>query len=397
MKRQKVVIVAGARPNFMKISPLMREFRRHEASFDPFLVHTGQHYDFQMSEVFFQHLEIPRPTVHLDVGSGSHAAQTAAVMVPFEKVLLQEKPDLVMVVGDVNSTVACALVATKLCIKVAHVEAGLRSFDRAMPEEINRIVTDCLSDYLFVSEESGVHNLRQEGIAPDKVHFVGNVMIDTLLSHMEKIDRANILERLRPKVAASYYLEPKKYAVMTLHRPSNVDSKESLSQMFEIIQAVSEHIPIICPIHPRTKMKITTHGFVNRFHELQRVLLIDPLGYIPFIKLVKESSFVLTDSGGIQEETTVLGIPCLTMRENTERPATIEQGTNVLVGRERQKILSGVDEILSGHQKHGSIPALWDGKAAERIVEILLGHETGESSGRVPQPEISSAALATAG
>lgn len=368
---KKIILVAGARPNFVKIEPLMREFKRHKKYFRGSLVHTGQHYDFGMSEVFFQNLKIPKPNIYLNVGSASHAAQTAKIMTAFEKVVLKEKPDLVIVVGDVNSTLACSLVASKLNVKVAHVEAGLRSFDRTMPEEINRIVTDFLSDYLFVSEESGIRNLRREGIDSKKVHFVGNVMIDTLLSNMDKIDKSNILKR---KLSAMSYgqLLPKTYVVLTLHRPGNVDSSESLSKIYSVLKSISEKIKIVYPIHPRTKKMIRVHNFLKKFESLKNLMMIEPLGYIDFVKLVKESKFVLTDSGGIQEETTVLGIPCFTMRENTERPVTITEGTNTIVGNDHNKIMNEVGSILEGKVKQGKIPELWDGKTAERIVNVLV-------------------------
>lgn len=361
---KKIFLVAGARPNFIKIAPLMRELKKHRRNFNTRLVHTGQHYDFSMSEIFFDHLEIPKPDIYLNVGSGSHSVQTAKVMTAFEEEVLNEKPGLVIVVGDVNSTLACSLVASKLNIKVAHVEAGLRSFDRTMPEEINRIVTDSLSDYLFVSEESGLKNLKKEGVNADKVHFVGNVMIDTLLFHMDKIDKSDILTRLS-------LISNSHYSVLTLHRPANVDSKDALKQIYDILKAICERIKVVYPIHPRSRKMIESHGLLKKFEHLKNLCMIDPLGYIDFIKLVKESGFVLTDSGGIQEETTVLKVPCLTMRENTERPVTVKVGSNILVGREKQKIIDSVDAILKSKWKKGKIPELWDGEAAIRIINIL--------------------------
>jgi UDP-N-acetylglucosamine 2-epimerase (non-hydrolysing) len=364
---KRVIIVAGARPNFMKIAPLMREFKNHKTHFTTLLVHTGQHYDFEMSEVFFQNLGIPEPDIHLGVGSASHTVQTARIMVAFEKVVLREKPDLVIVVGDVNSTAACSLVASKLNVKVAHVEAGLRSFDRSMPEEINRIVTDSLSDFLFVSERSGIRHLKNEGVNSKKVHFVGNVMIDTLLSNIGAINKSNILKKL--------HLNKKKYCVMTLHRPSNVDSQKNLAEIYDILESVSQRIKIIYPVHPRTKKMIRTHKFLSKFEILDNLVMLEPLGYSDFINLVKESSFVLTDSGGIQEETTVLKVPCLTMRENTERPVTIKKGTNYLVGRNKGKIIRHVRDILKGKNKKVDIPEFWDGKTAKRILEVLSMNE----------------------
>lgn len=361
---KRIIIVAGARPNFIKIAPLMREFKRAGSYFDTVLVHSGQHYDFDMSEIFFQSLKIPKPEIYLNVGSASHAVQTAEIMASFERVVLKKKPDLVIVVGDVNSTIACALVASKLNVKVAHVEAGLRSFDREMPEEINRIVTDSISDLLFVSESSGFINLKREGINSEKIHFVGNIMIDTLLSNIRIINQSDILKKFK--------LKRKKYAVLTLHRPSNVDSEESLSEIFQILESISEKTKMIYPMHPRTMSMIIKHNFLNSFERLNNLIMVEPMGYIDFIKLVKESNYVLTDSGGIQEETTVLGIPCLTMRENTERPATVKQGTNYLVGRDKGKIKRCLTAIKNKKAKKGDIPKLWDGKTAKRIVKTLL-------------------------
>ena len=363
MKKKKIIIVGGARPNFMKVGPLLREFREHKRDFLVKLVHTGQHYDFKMSEVFFRDLGIPKPNIYLGAGSGSHAIQTAKVMIAFEKVLIQEKPNWIIVVGDVNSTLACSVVASKMGVKVAHVEAGLRSFDRSMPEEINRIVTDSLSDALFVSEPRGLVNLKKEGIAASKIFFVGNVMIDTLLHQMSKIDKSPILNTLN--------LEPKEYAVLTLHRPSNVDARHTLLEIYKILKETSAKIKVVYAIHPRTRKMISAHGLDTQFSSLKNVPLIDPLGYVDFIKLVKHSCFALTDSGGIQEETTVLKVPCLTMRENTERPVTITEGTNILVGRSHQKIVRYMRQILAGKFKQGNTPKLWDGKTAERIARIL--------------------------
>jgi len=363
-RRKKILLIAGARPNFMKIAPLMKEFKKYKSYFDVFLVHTGQHYDFEMSEVFFKNLDIPKPDIYLGVGSGSHAVQTAKIMIAFEKVVLKEKPDLIIVVGDVNSTLACSLVASKLKVKIAHVEAGLRSFDRTMPEEINRVLTDSLSDYLFVSEESGLKNLRKEGIDSKKVYFVGNVMIDTLMNSRAKIGKSNILKKLK--------LIPNTYCVLTLHRPGNVDSESSLREIYHILEAISEKIKIIYPIHPRTQKMLKIHNFLDKFQGLPNFLMIKPLGYIDFIKLVKESKFVLTDSGGIQEETTVLKIPCLTMRENTERPVTIKEGTNTLAGKDKYRILKTIRRILGSKYKKGKIPEFWDGSTAKRIVKILF-------------------------
>jgi UDP-N-acetylglucosamine 2-epimerase (non-hydrolysing) len=361
--RKRILVVGGARPNFIKIAPLVIEFNNYKDCFEVFLVHTGQHYDFEMSEIFFKNLRIPNPDIYLNVGSGSHAVQTAKIMTAFEKVVVKEKPDLIIVVGDVNSTLACSLVASKLNIKIAHVEAGLRSFDRIMPEEINRIVTDSISDYLFVSEDSGLKNLRREGINSAKVHFVGNIMIDTLLANLNIINQSKILEKLQ--------LTRNEYSVMTMHRPGNVDSKEALSEIVDILNCISENTKIVYPVHPRPKKTIKQHNLLRKLEHLDNLILIEPLGYIDFIRLVKDSVFVLTDSGGIQEETTALKVPCLTLRENTERPVTTKKGTNHLVGRDKNAILKLVDNILSNNTKKGEIPELWDGKTAKRIVEIL--------------------------
>lgn len=350
----KIVNVVGARPNFMKIAPIMRAMERYP-EITPILVHTGQHYDGNMSDAFFKDLEILKPDVHLGVGSGTHAVQTARIMERFEKVLLKEKPDLVLVVGDVNSTLACALVASKLHIKVAHVEAGLRSLDRRMPEEINRVLTDHLSDFLFTTCEAANKNLVKEGISSDKVFLVGDVMIDTLLYNIQKLRNKN-----RPR---------SKYAVLTLHRPSNVDNKDIFEGISKALNKIAEHILIIFPIHPRTKKQIKQFGFEKYYNG--NIKLLEPVGYLDFLRLYQGAKFVLTDSGGIQEETTVLDIPCLTIRENTERPITIEQGTNVLVGTDEEKIVEEAQKILRGERKRRKILKYCDGKASQRIVKIL--------------------------
>jgi UDP-N-acetylglucosamine 2-epimerase (non-hydrolysing) len=361
--KKRIMFVAGARPNFVKIAPLLREFAKHADVFETFLVHTGQHYDFEMSGVFFEGLQIPDPDIHLNVGSHSHAVQTARIMIAFEKVVMKNKPDLLVVVGDVNSTAACALVASKLGVKVAHVEAGLRSFDRTMPEEINRVITDSISDYLFVSEESGLRNLKREGVASEKVHFVGNVMIDSLIWAGPLVGQSDIVDRLN--------LTEKAYGVVTLHRPSNVDSNGSLSAIYDIFRLVSEKIELVYPVHPRTRSMMERFGLLEKLKELTNLRLTDPLGYLDFVRLMKDSRFVLTDSGGIQEETTALGVPCLTMRENTERPCTVKQSTNTLVGMDKQRIARSVPNILKGKFKRGTVPALWDGRASQRIAGIF--------------------------
>ncbi len=362
----KVICVVGARPNFMKIAPIIEEIKKHEDMEDMeyILVHTGQHYNKEMSAVFFDDLKLPRPGVYLGVGSGSHAEQTARIMLAFEKVLVQEKTDLVIVVGDVNSTIACSLVAVKLQIKVAHVEAGLRSFNWEMPEEINRVLTDRIADFLFTTERDANKNLEKEGIPNEKIFFVGNVMIDTLMKNRKKAEeKSTILKKLG--------LEKDKYAAMTLHRAEIVDKKEALANILSAIDRIQEHIKLVYPIHPRTNKRIKEFGFEKILDKMKNLIVIDPLGYLDFLKLMSNSKFVLTDSGGIQEETTVLGIPCLTLRNETERPVTVEQGTNIIVGTDKERIIEESMKILQGKRKRGEIPELWDGKAAERIVDIL--------------------------
>ena len=360
---KKIINVVGARPNFMKIGPIQRAMNARSNEFDPVLVHTGQHYDEKMSKLFFDDLQLPKPDVYLGVGSGTHAQQTAKIMIDFEKVCLEQKPDMVLVVGDVNSTVACSLVAAKLHIPVVHVEAGLRSFDRKMPEEINRLVTDALSDLLFVTEKSGIENLRNEGVDPQKVHFVGNVMIDSLAFFMEKARESKILEELN--------LQPREYALVTLHRPSNVDDPENFAKILTAFEEIQQHIQIVFPIHPRTRKNLETLGLNGRIEKMKNLKLLPPIGYLDFANLTQNCRFVMTDSGGIQEETTYLGIPCMTLRENTERPVTIEVGTNELVGPNTEEILKYAHQILEGKWKKGAIPELWDGHAAERIVDVL--------------------------
>ncbi len=358
----KITNVVGARPNFMKIAPLMQAMQADE-DISAQLVHTGQHYDTRMSKLFFDELAIPRPDLDLGVGSASHARQSAEIMRRFEPVVLEHRPDVVLVVGDVNSTIACALVAVKLGIKVAHVEAGLRSFDRQMPEEINRILTDSISDFLFVTEPSGVTNLKTEGVPDEKVFLVGNTMIDTLLTNREKARTSTILNDLN--------LAPRKYAVLTLHRPGNVDDVDTLTRILGALETISAKLPIVFPIHPRTRNSIERFDLTARIQNATGLILLEPLGYLDFLQLVAESAMVLTDSGGIQEETTVLSVPCITLRENTERPITIEQGTNVLVGSDADKMIAAAEDVLSGRVRPASVPELWDGHAAGRIVKIL--------------------------
>ncbi len=346
----------------MKIAPLMREMKQH-SELHPLLVHTGQHYDEKMSQLFFDELHIPRPDIDLEVGSASHSVQTAKIMMAFEQVLLQEQPDMVVVVGDVNSTIGCALPATKLHIPVAHVEAGLRSFDREMPEEINRVLTDAISDLLFVTEPSGRTNLLHEGIAEENIHVVGNVMIDTLLANKAKAAQSSILQTLT--------LQPREYALLTLHRPSNVDVRETFIRILDALEEIQTQIPLIFPAHPRTRKRIDEFGLHERVASMTNFRLIAPLGYLDFLKLMTETKLMLTDSGGIQEETTILRVPCVTLRENTERPITVDQGTNVVVGTSTDRILIESQNILAGQTKASQMPDLWDGKAAERIVAIL--------------------------
>ncbi|MFQ5656926.1 MAG: non-hydrolyzing UDP-N-acetylglucosamine 2-epimerase [Candidatus Methylomirabilales bacterium] len=361
----KIVNVVGARPNFMKISPLMQEMRR-QPRLQPVIVHTGQHYDLAMSGAFFEDLEIPQMDFFLGVGSGTHAEQTAKIMLEFEKVMEKARPDLVMVVGDVNSTLACALVAVKLLVPVAHVEAGLRSFDRTMPEEINRKLTDHLSDYLFTTSEDANENLKLEGIPDAKIHFVGNVMIDTLRKY-ESIARAK-------KTAGEFDLKPQDYAVLTLHRPSNVDDPKRFALIIEALEEIVRKIPVVFAVHPRSRRRISEFGFGPRIEGLRNLKVCDPLGYLGFLSLILDSCFVMTDSGGIQEETTALGIPCLTLRENTERPVTVILGTNTVVGLDPQRIVERAVSILNGETKAWQIPPLWDGKASKRIVKHLLSN-----------------------
>lgn len=361
----KVLNIVGARPNFMKVAPIQAEMRRREKDFLPLVVHTGQHYDAAMSDAFFEDLRMPKPDVYLEVGSASHAVQTAKIMMAFEPVLLEQKPDWVLVVGDVNSTIACALVCSKLGVKVAHVEAGLRSRDRTMPEEINRLLTDQISDLLLTTSPDADENLKAEGISAEKIRFVGNVMIDSLFRNLKIAESSKIREDLN--------LTEKAYAVLTLHRPSNVDDREVFGGLLDALLETAEKIPIIFPVHPRTKARISEFGFNERI-EKSNLKLVEPLGYLDFMRLYSGARLVLTDSGGLQEETTALGIPCLTLRENTERPITIEMGTNILVGTNPEKIRQTAFEILENGNSNGDakIPPLWDGRAAERICDVLL-------------------------
>jgi len=359
---KRIVNVVGARPNFMKVAPTMQEMAQYPG-LEPILVHTGQHYDHKMNQVFFEDLRLPQPHINLGVGSASHIVQTARIMERLEKALLEIEPDLVLVVGDVNSTVASALVAKKMGIKVAHIEAGLRSFDRTMPEEINRILTDAISDFLFVTEESGVDNLKREGIPGEKIFLVGDVMIDALLQNKLKASKSDILSRLG--------LEAKSFSILTLHRPSNVDEKQALKAILTALAKVQEMITIAFPAHPRTLKNIQRFGLEKEITAMRGLIVTQPLGYLDFLRLLVDSRFVLTDSGSIQEETSFLGIPCITLRENTERPITLKLGTNVLVGRDPKKIIGeSLKALNNSHPQLSSIP-YWDGHTAERIVAIL--------------------------
>jgi UDP-N-acetylglucosamine 2-epimerase (non-hydrolysing) len=358
---KKIISVVGARPNFMKVAPIYRAFQKYLTKINHLICHTGQHYDESMSKIFFDDLQIPQPDFYLDVGSGSHAKQTGLIMIEFEKILLKERPDLVIVVGDVNSTVACSITAAKLGIQTAHVEAGLRSFDRNMPEEINRILTDSVCDLLFVSEPSGLKNLKTEGIPDEKVFFVGNVMIDSLIHFLDKEETSSILEKL--------IIEANTYVLITLHRPSNVDNKENLSRIVNVLNRISELRTVVFPIHPRSKKMMDKYGLTTDIEE--NVILIEPLGYLDFVALLKNSELVLTDSGGIQEETTFFGVQCITLRKSTERPITVEIGTNHLAGDDPEEAERISISILNGAIKDGKVPEMWDGKTAERIVDII--------------------------
>jgi UDP-N-acetylglucosamine 2-epimerase (non-hydrolysing) len=401
----KIVHVVGARPNFIKIGPLIESFRNRSElelsggrrPIEQFLVHTGQHYDRNMSALFFNDLGIPAPDANLGVGSGSHAAQTAEIMKRFESICTEQKPTHVLVVGDVNSTIACALVAVKLGILVVHVEAGLRSFDRRMPEEINRILTDAISDYLFTTEESANENLLKEGIPKEKIHFVGNVMIDTLMKHRKTAEASKVLENLGLASGGGGVLP---YGVLTLHRPGTVEDSGTLTEILQAIACIATEMPMVFPVHPRTKAKIESFGLKDLLYWNDRpalngsvaskgILAIEPLGYLDFLRLISKAKVVLTDSGGIQEETTILRTPCVTLRESTERPATISHGTNILAGIKKAEIVTKTHGQLERFAKVGPdllrqegrlSPPLWDGKAAERIVEVLLANQGDQAS-----------------
>lgn len=360
----KCIHVVGARPNFMKAAPVLAAFEQ-KGDVEQLLVHTGQHYDKNMSDVFFDELGLPQPDINLGVGSGSHAKQTAEIMMQFEDVVLEERPDWVLVYGDINSTVAATMVCAKLGIRTAHVEAGLRSFDRTMPEEINRLVTDAIVDLLLTPSTDGDENLQQEGVPDEKIHFVGNVMIDTLIRLLPKAESQGTIERLG--------LTSQGYGLVTLHRPSNVDNPEMLPQIVDTLVQISQDVPLLFPIHPRTRKRMADMGLSI---ENSRLQLAEPLGYLDFLALQKHAMLILTDSGGIQEESTYLGVPCLTVRENTERPITVTMGTNILVGQDMAKLMHESKQILAGNAKIGQIPPLWDGSAGERIADVILGIST---------------------
>lgn len=355
---RKILLVAGARPNFMKVAPLLQELQKHPEMFEGLLIHTGQHYDADMSQIFFQDLELPQPDRFLGVGSGSHAEQTARVMMAFEQVCIEERPDLVVVVGDVNSTMACAITAKKLCIAVAHVEAGLRSRDWMMPEEINRVVTDSISDLLFTPSRDADENLLREGIAEKRIHFVGNIMIDCLLAQLPKTEGRDTLQR--------FGVETNKYAILTLHRPSNVDDPEVFRGIVDVMIELSQELPIVWPVHPRSRKMLKRLSLSNC-----RLRLVDPIGYLDMLTLSRDARVILTDSGGLQEEATVLGVPCITLRQNTERPVTVEAGANRVVGNHPDGIRTAVHAVLNDKRRNIRIPELWDGKAAARITDVL--------------------------
>lgn len=360
--KKKIISVVGARPNFMKVAPLHKAFKALTPHVEHLICHTGQHFDEKMSTVFFDELDLPKPDYFLGISGGSHAQQTANIILKFEEVVVNEKPDAIIVVGDVNSTMACAIVASKLGIKLYHVEAGLRSFDNGMPEEINRKITDVISDLLFVSEPSGLVNLQNEGISSDKIHLVGNTMIDSLFHYLPQVNKSSIFEQLA--------INKSEYILITFHRPSNVDSLEMLNKLIDFLNQLSKFKKVIFPIHPRTLNNLKSYNLLSQISE--NVMLTDPIGYIDFIALQNSAMLVITDSGGIQEETTAMNIQCITVRNSTERPVTVDSGTNQLVGLNLKKVLVAAKDVLQGKIKKGSCPELWDGKAAERIVKIIL-------------------------
>ena len=361
-----VIFVVGARPNFLKVAPLHQAFLKHRDHLQSLIVHTGQHYDSTMSDAFFRDLELPKADFHLEAGSASHSVQTARVMMRFEEVVQRVRPHWVVVFGDVNSTLACALVCAKERLPLAHVEAGLRSFDRRMPEEINRLLTDQMSDLLFVSEQVGVENLLREGIAPGRIHLIGNIMIDALMQFEAKADRSSILRT--PQI------QPQNYFVMTLHRAGNVDSRETLAQLVPLMGRIGSRAPLVFPVHPRTLRNLEEFGLLSELRSEPGVQLTEPLGYLDFLCLTKNARGVISDSGGVQAETTHLNVPCLTLRQETEQPVTVELGTNALIGLDFEGVLHWVDTVCEGSGKKTQAIPHWDGKAAERITEVLLQH-----------------------
>lgn len=373
--KKKIISVVGARPNFMKLAPIERELNKHKSLFKHLIVHTGQHYDHRLSKVFFKDLDLPEPHIYLGAGSGSHAEQTAKIMTEFEKVVLKEKPDLVIVFGDVNSTIACALVCSKIhhrsgTIPIAHVEAGLRSFDNTMPEEINRIVTDALSEMLFITERAGVDNLLKEGVKRNRIFLTGDTMIDSLVHFRKKINSSEVLKKLG--------IKKQKYVLATIHRPVNVDNKENFAKIISIFEGISHSartndpgIKIVLPIHPRTLKMAEKFALLKKLEGINNIIITEPAGYTDFIKLLTDCKFVVTDSGGIQEEATFLKIPCLTLRESFERPETLKLGSNTLCGLNEKLIIKKTAEIFKGKYKKGKIPHLMDGKAAVRIVKVI--------------------------
>ncbi len=362
-KKIKFLVIVGARPNFIKIAPLFAEFKKNKRIV-PVLIHTGQHYDFEMSQVFFEDLNIPRPDYNLGIGSGSHAYQVGEALIKAEKIILEEKPDIIIVVGDANSSLVGSLAATKLRLPVAHIEAGLRSFNKKMPEEINRLVTDHIADYLFVYDQESAKNLLMEGINPGRIFFTGNIMIDSLRRAEKKTRELKFFKKFR--------LKEKEYAVLTLHRQENVDDKETLKEMLAALDVIQKKIKIIYPVHLRTKKRFKEFGFEGMIKNMKNLVITPPLSYMKMLSLLIGSRFVMTDSGGIQEETTVLGIPCLTLRKETERPVTLKVGTNKLVGSKKEDIIKEAVKILGGTVKKGRVPQYWDGKTAKRILGILL-------------------------
>ena len=388
-KTKKIIhLIVGARPNFMKVAPIYNELNKY-SNFISRIIHTGQHYDLNMSRIFFKDLNLPTPYINLGVGSGTHAEQTGRVMIAYEKLLIKEEPDLVIVVGDVNSTLACSLASVKLGIPLAHIEAGLRSFDREMPEEINRILTDQVSDFLFTTCEDANLNLKNEGISEDKIFFVGNVMIDSLQNHINKAENSNILEKLGLRKKNSV----KKFALVTLHRPSNVDDRDILKGILNALNEIAKRIEVIFIAHPRTLKqieknnlsKLVDYQYYNKLSNnesrIRKTIIFPPFNYLDFLNLMSNSTITLTDSGGIQEETTILGIPCLTLRKNTERPITIKEGTNRLVGNNPDKIKEGVFNLLDNYNPQKIKPRLWDGKAASRISNIIYKRRSNNDTG----------------